>query len=140
MVNIEEEKTLKNGPIYVQNNGGLSKKNPTIYLNLYLLFSCSHKSYETSLRNISNLISVLQAKQVFTPENSVSSASFPVNVEKIILDLFSLNFEQINHLWGVMGGRYQPSVLYKARLLAIQVSDLGPVATIEEIASNSNAN
>ncbi len=140
LVNIEEEKTLKNGPIYAQKNGGISKQNPTIYLNLYLLFSSTEAPYSKDIDNISKLIYILQSKQVFTPENSLIGASFPVNVEKIILDLFTLNFEQLNHLWGILGGKYQPSVLYKARLFAVQASNLGPVATIEEIASNSNAN
>lgn len=137
IVNFEEEKTLKNGTIYQKNNGGVNKRNPTIYLNLYLLFSSNQNQYPQSINRISELIETIQAKNVFTAENTMSNASFPINVEKIILDLYSLNFEQLNHLWGILGGKYQPSVMYKARLIAIQASDLGPVATIEEIATNN---
>jgi hypothetical protein len=36
------------------------------------------------------------------------------------LDLFSLNFEQINHLWSTIGGKYFPSALYKVRLVTIE--------------------
>ena len=32
----------------------------------------------------------------------------------------NLNFEQLNHLWGVLGGAYFPSVLYKVRLVKIR--------------------
>ncbi len=138
LVNIEEEKTLKNGAIYELKNGAKGKKNPTIYINLYILFSyVDNKDYYTTLNKISGIIEAVQAKQVFTPENTLSNAPFPENVEKIILDLFTLNFEQINHLWGILGGKYQPSVMYKARLIAIQASNLGPVTTIEEIATNN---
>jgi Pvc16 N-terminal domain len=122
IVNLEEEKTLKNGPIYEQLNGGLNKKNPTIYINLYILFICNQSEYQTAINKISKLIEIIQSKNVFTAE--------------IILDLYSLNFEQLNHLWGILGGKYQPSVMYKARLVPIQASNLGPVASIEEIATN----
>lgn len=141
LVNIEEEKTLKNGAIYVQQGDALGKRNPTLYLNLYLLFSCADPSYQTALDRISKIIATLQAKYVFTESNTEDAGenAFPDGVEKIILDLFSLNFEQINHLWGIMGGKYIPSVLYKARLVAIQAARPQEVATVREIKANENA-
>jgi hypothetical protein len=39
---------------------------------------------------------------------------------KLIVELYTLNFEQQNHLWGFLGAKYMPSVMYKARLLSIQ--------------------
>lgn len=138
LVNLEEEKTLKNGPYYVQQGESLMKQNPTLYLNLYLLFSCADDDYETALTKISRVISTLQAKYVFTAETA--DAPFPEGIEKIILDLFSLNFEQINHLWGILGGKYIPSVLYKARLIAVQASTPEAAAVVREIKATENAN
>ncbi len=137
LVNIEEEKTLKNGAIYVQQGDSLNKRNPTLYLNLYLLFSCADPSYQTALEQISRIISTLQGKYVFTEETA--EIAFPDGLEKVILDLFSLNFEQINHLWGIMGGKYIPSVLYKARLVEVQASKPQKVAEVREIKANENA-
>lgn len=141
LVNIEEEKTLKNGAIYVQNGDALNKRNPTLYLNLYLLFSCADSSYQTALEQISRVVASLQAKYVFTADSTSEPGDnpFPDGLEKIILDLFSLNFEQINHLWGIMGGKYLPSVLYKARLVEIQAATPREVAPIREIKANENA-
>ncbi|HMX38778.1 MAG TPA: DUF4255 domain-containing protein [Saprospiraceae bacterium] len=141
LVNIEEEKTLKNGAIYVQNGDALSKRNPTLYLNLYLLFSCADSSYQTALEQISRVVASLQAKYVFTADTTSDPGqnAFPDGLEKIILDLFSLNFEQINHLWGIMGGKYLPSVLYKARLVEIQAAPQEKVAPVKEIKANENA-
>ena len=137
VVNIDEEKTLKNSPHYIKQGDTLQKRNPTLFLNLYMLASCAVDDYETALTNISRVISFFQQKYVFTPENAV--ASFPSgHVEKIILDLFSLNFEQVNHLWGISGGKYQPSVLYKLRLIQIQESPLKDVSAIQEIKATEN--
>lgn len=137
LVNLEEEKTLKNGPYYVQEGETLVKKNPTIYLNLYLLFSCADEDYETALTKISRIIGTFQSKFVFTPDTA--EVPFPGEIEKIILDLFSINFEQSNHMWGILGGKYIPSVLYKARLIAIQASKPEVAAVVREIKATENA-
>ncbi|MCY7327045.1 MAG: DUF4255 domain-containing protein, partial [Saprospiraceae bacterium] len=92
------------------------------------------------LKRISKVVLFFQRKNVFTPENVGANLVFPteVGVEKIILDLFTLNFEQINHLWGVLGGKYMPSVLYKLRIVAIQNAKLDETATVKEIQADAN--
>ncbi|MBC7775225.1 MAG: DUF4255 domain-containing protein [Phycisphaerae bacterium] len=141
LVNIEEEKTLKNGSHYVVDDDKLKKRNPTIFLNLYVLFACGHNLYPEALKNINKVIRFFQRKSVFTKENSPNS-NFPSDalVNKIMLDLFTLNFEQINHLWGILGGKYTPSVLYKLRIVAIQESEMKDAAEIKEIEANANLN
>ena len=140
LVNIEEEKTLKNGSHYVSNGDNLSKRNPTIYLNLYVLFSCALDDYSKALPKIQRVLLFFQKQYVFNKENSATDFPSGVGVEKIILDLFTLNFEQLNHLWGIMGGHYMPSVLYKLRIVAVQNADLTDVAEIKEIEANANLN
>ncbi|MBK9337284.1 MAG: DUF4255 domain-containing protein [Lewinellaceae bacterium] len=144
VVNIEEEKTLKNDPFYVRRNDPqegiqIDKRNPTIYINLYLLVSCSAE-YGTALDRIGTVLEYLQGKNVFTADTADPGDQYPEKVEKIILDLFSLNFEQVNHLWGVLGGKYVPSVLYKLRLLPIHYGRTQQVGRIEEIQANSHVN
>jgi hypothetical protein len=138
LVNQEEEKTLKNGAFYTQQGDTITKKNPTLHLNLYLLISCTDSSYEKAVAKVSRVIAFFQRKYVFTPAGASPGVLFPDGIEKLIVDLFSMNFEQINHLWGVLGGKYQPSVLYKVRMVAIQNSDLGEVEVIKEIKTNEN--
>ena len=140
LVNIEEEKTLKNGSAYVQNGDVLNKRNPTVFLNLYVLFSCSHTVYAQALTRISKVVLFFQRKNVFTPENVGTGLVFPAEagVEKIILDLFTLNFEQINHLWGILGGKYTPSVLYKFRIVAVQNAKPEEASVVKEIQADAN--
>lgn len=138
LVNPEEEKTLKNGAIYVQQGDAINKRNPTLHLNVYLLISCTDTAYEKALAKLSRIIAFFQRKFVFTAETASASVIFPDGIEKLIVDLFSMNFEQVNHLWGVLGGKYQPSVLYKVRMVSIQNSNLDNVEPIREIKTNEN--
>jgi hypothetical protein len=41
-------------------------------------------------------------------------------VGKIVMELYSVGPETLNQLWAAVGAKYQPSVLYKARLVTIQ--------------------
>jgi hypothetical protein len=131
IVNIEEEVLFRNAPPAQKrsDNGDLSLRNAPIYLNLYILFAANNGRYENALHYISRVIGFFQRYRVFKPDSIFSkldnnpislSANFPMRVEKMSFELCTLSFEQLNHLWGIMGGKYVPSVLYKVRLLPIQ--------------------
>ena len=58
---------------------------------------------------------------------------------KFTMELYTLTFEQINHLWGSLGGRQIPFAMYKLRLIAItERSIVREVPLIEEIEANLN--
>jgi hypothetical protein len=122
LVNIEEDRISKPVQNYVKINERIQYKNPKIYLNLYCLFSVVHNSYETALQYLSFVIQFFQQKNVIDHRNSPSSkeAKLDARIEQLIFDMMSMNFEQVNHLWGTLGGKYLPSVLYKVRLVAIE--------------------
>ncbi|MNR02277.1 hypothetical protein D3C85_1181210 [compost metagenome] len=53
------------------------------------------------------------------------------------MELYTLTFEQINHLWGSLGGRQVPFAMYKLRLVAISENAIvREVPLIEEIETN----
>lgn len=123
LVNIQEEKTLKNQPA-VQTNGEDSRyKNPPVITNLFVLFSATHKDYNNALMILSRVIAFFQGKNVFTHRNTpVPSVTPAISARefRLILDLYSLSFEEVNHLWGALGGKQMPSVLYRVRLTRIE--------------------
>jgi hypothetical protein len=50
------------------------------------------------------------------------------------MELYTLTFEQINHLWGSLGGKQMPFVMYKLRLIALTDRTIvREVPLIEEI-------
>jgi hypothetical protein len=143
LVNIEEEAALKNaGPLY-RNVKTLNYVNPPIYLNLYLLITAHYEKYEDALTRLSNVIQFFQGKNSFSLKNSPPNDMLlnPDTYEDIQLhlEMFSLSFEQLNHLWGSLGGKQWPSVLYKVRLVKItenRITAQGPL--IEEIQTKDN--
>jgi hypothetical protein len=51
--------------------------------------------------------------------------------------MYTLTFEQINHLWGSLGGRQIPFVMYKVRMVAITERSIRrEVPLIEEVDTN----
>jgi hypothetical protein len=119
LVNLSEEATLKNTPNYVKENFTTVYKNAPVYLNLFVLFSCCFKSYSHSLVALSRVVNFFQGKNTFTHTNSVTNVSGMAPF-KLILDLYSPTFEQVNYLWSTLGGKQRPFVLYKMRLLEIE--------------------
>lgn len=118
LVNIEEDRINKAIDPYVRTGDGFTKVNPEIRLNLFVLFTANFKdNYSEALKFISYVIRFFQGKQVFTKENT---PDLEADIEKLIVELFPMSFEQQNYLWGMIGGKYMPSALYKFRLLVVQ--------------------
>lgn len=146
LLNLEEEATLKNLPNYtVINKSTTEYKNPPIHLNLYLLISANCSKYVDSLRSISKTIEFFQGKRIFTSENTVyeTKEDFEaVESFKLIADLYTPTFEELNYIWGTLGGRQLPSVIYKIQLIEIdrkQLTGIGKVITeITDILKNKN--
>ena len=117
LINIEEDRISKSPENFVRSNtGSIVYKNPKIFLNLYLLFAVNLSSYTESLKRLSFIIQFFQYQNVFTP---LTSPTIPEGVDELILDLMTLSYQDLNNLWGIMGSRYLPSVMYKMRLISI---------------------
>lgn len=125
LVNAEEESALKNSNGFHRANGGrMTVENPPIYLNLYLLFSANWPDgYDTAIHRLSNIIEFFQGKNIFTVQNSPNSVDTLNTIDpdivdlRLILNMYTMTFEQINHLWGSLGGKQIPFVMYKMRLV-----------------------
>jgi hypothetical protein len=144
LVNIEEESTLKNRPALKRPFAtNAIYQNPPVYLNLYVLFTCNYSGadYPLALKRLSFIIQFLQSKNSFASSSSISGGSIDFTEEgitelKFTLELYTLTFEQINHLWGSLGGRQMPFAMYKLRLVSItENAILREVPLIEEIES-----
>lgn len=134
LVNVEEDRIRKSQENYVKSDTGVMYKNPQVFLNLYVLFSVNLGTYTEALRRLSLIIQFFQNKNVF---DTLNSPSLDPQIDKLIVDLFSMSFEQLNHLWGILGGKYLPSVLYKIRQVTVDENALqGESGFIREITVN----
>ncbi|MFZ2403797.1 MAG: DUF4255 domain-containing protein [Methylobacter sp.] len=135
MVNIKEEKTLKNLPNTVRNDVTLSTiyENPPVFLNFQILITATHANYTNALLVLSRAIRFFQFKNVFTQDN-VNPLSISTNAPsdqldklesfKLIFDLYSPSMEEVNHLWGTLGGKQYPFVLYMLRMLDLKFNSV----------------
>lgn len=120
LVNIEEERALRNGKTFVNVGSDPAYRNRPIHLNLFLLFTANYRNYGTALRRLSQVLTFFQGKQKFTLANSPGALPQPPIVEfSLTMDLLSPTLEGINHLWGFLGAKQGVSVLYRGRLVAI---------------------
>ncbi len=119
LVNLQEEATLRNTPNYRLDNSRVVYQNPPVNLNLFILFSALYNDYETALKLLSRVVEFLQWKKEFSVTTTPSKGNISQDV-RVLLDLYSLTFEQLNHLWGALGGKQVPFLLYRARLVALE--------------------
>jgi hypothetical protein len=78
---------------------------------------------------LSRAIRFFQAQNVFT-QDTVEPASITANAPgnaldqlesfKLIFDLYSPTMEEVNHLWGTLGGKQYPFVMYMLRMLDLR--------------------
>ena len=142
LVNIEEESTLKNSPALKRPFAGTAiYENPNVYLNLYVLFTCNYSGndYVLALTRLSYIIKFFQRNNTFSSATSLSAGTLnpadpDVSDLRFTMELYTLTFEQINHLWGSLGGRQIPFAMYKLRLVSIaEPAVVREVPLIEEI-------
>lgn len=139
LVNIEEESSLKNARSVrsAALTGGTTYHNAPVSLNLYLLFSANFpNNYDNAIRILSLVIEFFQGQRTFTSPASADPDRLSGRAE-LSFNLYTMTFEQLNHLWGALGGKQLPSALYRVYLVQLedeQVQDGGRL--IEDISGN----
>jgi hypothetical protein len=132
LVNVEEDKVARQQENYTRGDSTTKYKSPPLYLNLYILFSINKPEYDDCLKWLGHIMQFFQHQQVFTP---ITHPNLDPKIPKVMVDLFSLNFEQVNHLWSTLGGKYMPSVLYKVRQISVDenliISESGFIKNIQ---------
>ena len=139
LVNIEKDTV----PFQQQNFASVGSprsvvSNPPVFFNLYLMFASyfSGNNYQEGLKFISNTISYFQGQPVFDRSNSPGLAG---NIDKLILDIENLNMDDLSSLWGILSGKYLPSILYKVRVVTYDsdaVTKQTPVFTQTQLSVN----
>ncbi len=137
LVNISEEAALRNNVGITKNPGGsVSYRNPSLYINLCFLFTANYTNYNTSIRRLSQIFAFFQSEKTFRLSDSTDALSSIARDIDITLhmDLISLNYEDVNNLWGSLGGKQLPFAMYRGRLLELREQGVtGVGGRIEQI-------
>ncbi|RMA58876.1 DUF4255 domain-containing protein [Ulvibacter antarcticus] len=148
LLNIEEEISLKNNLNIKIKNGETVYKNNPVNLNIYIQFSANYTSYTKCLIAISHIIAYFQSKKIFTQTNTPLSETTSVTLDylkefRFTAELYTPTFEQLNYIWGTLGGKSLPSVMFKVSLVKIErdiINDKGKAITeISGILQDTNS-
>jgi Pvc16 N-terminal domain len=139
LINVEEENVLRAPDLYnrVSSEGTRQKVNPEIRLNLYVLFVAHFKQYEESLRHISYVIRFFQSNRVLDHQNAPALSE---DVDKLIVELVTLPFSEMNEIWSVLRVGYHPSALYKVKMVVFRDEDAIRVPEVAETVLKSTQN
>ncbi|PSJ18972.1 DUF4255 domain-containing protein [Nitrosomonas supralitoralis] len=102
------------------------------YFNLYLMMTANFTGnhYSEALKFLSSTISFFQRNYVI---NRQIAPEMDARIEKLILDIENLSIQDLSNLWGALGGKYLPSILYRVRMVAFDAEDIaGRIPLVSE--------
>lgn len=131
LINVEEENTLRQADQYAapSADGSLSKVQPEIHLNLFVLFVARFKQYDQGLNYLSLIIQHFQSHRVFNRHNAPALSE---GIEKLVLELVTLPFAEQNEIWNALRTTYHPSVMYKVKMIVFRDQDTVSMPEVEE--------
>ncbi|OFZ96302.1 MAG: hypothetical protein A3H35_17160 [Betaproteobacteria bacterium RIFCSPLOWO2_02_FULL_62_17] len=134
VVNVEENRVYHSLDTYQTRADGMNERvKPKVRVNVYLLFVGNFDKYDEALKAISNVIGFFQHRNVFVVSGNGAEES-----SRVVYELYSLTFEQQNHLWAALGAKYMPAVMYKAGIVDIRDTQVeAEVPPVEEIATEA---
>ena len=124
LVNIEKDTSAGQQPNGAGLLGGARGVGyPPVHLNLYVMIAAHFpgRNYREALKFVSGAIAFFQGNPVFTHQNS---PDLDRRIQRLVMDIENLSLQDLSHLWGVLSGKYLPSVLYKMRMVTVDSGDL----------------
>jgi len=124
LVNIEKDTVPQQLARTARPDGGRSVvSSAPLYLNLYVMIAgnFSGNNYTEGLKFISTAISFLQRQPVMDQHNT---PALDKRIDRLMLDIENLDMHNLSGLWGMLSGKYLPSVLYKIRMITFDVGDV----------------
>ncbi len=123
VVRLEEDRLSRSVEHYERVEGGAVRAvEPPVRLTAWLLLAATHDTYTEALKAVGHAVTFFQHLR------SVDFAAIDgvEDTGRLLIEMDSPTFEEMNHLWGTVGAKYLPSVLYRVRLLSL--TDARPAA------------
>ena len=122
LINLEQETLQSFNTRYKSiKAGGYSEVNQEVRFDLDVLFTANFDDYEEALKFLTATVSFFQGNSSLT---SSTSSGISEGILKIDLDIKTLTYHETHSLWSAMGAKYQPSIIYKLRLITDQSGEI----------------
>lgn len=117
---------------FPESDGRSGIRTTPLHLNLHVLLAANFAagSYSESLKYLSSGISFFQRNPIF---DHGTSPDLPNGIERLVLEIENASIQELSNLWGMLGAKHVPSILYKVRLVTMGGSELA--ALVPEIAN-----
>ncbi len=129
LVNIEQETGLRSADPYLRaaGEGGLRKLQPEIQISLRVLAVERFKVYEQGLNQLGQVIRFLQQHRALEPGNT---PGWPAHLNRLVLELVTLPQGEQNEVWSALRVGYQPSALFRVRMVVFRDAEGAAVPEI----------
>lgn len=96
---------------------------PPVCLNLMVMFAAhfTGANYPEALKLISGTVAFFQSRPLFDHHNT---PDLDPRIDRLALDIENLGFGDLGNVWGMLGGKYVPSVLYRVRMVSIDAGQV----------------
>jgi hypothetical protein len=111
VVNITEGPDLKSNPMIKAGTATQTGRNS---YQLSVLISSNFSNYAESLKFLDTAVHFFQTTAVF---NAASFSDFPAEINNLHIDLYPASNEETHHIWTSTGAKYQPSVVFRVRVI-----------------------
>lgn len=123
LVNIQQENSVS--------SSGIQGGNRPVHLNIYVLFSaCFTTKYLDSFNYLSAVLSFFQANPIL---NHTNCPDLDADISKLTFEIENLDTAAVSQLWGAMGAKHIPFVLYKIRMVALNEMTGGGTSTFTSL-------
>jgi hypothetical protein len=133
LVRIEEDTAHRRPEPYlrVAADGARTRVEPEIRLNLFVLVVARFPDdYRLALHHLSRVVGYFQRHRVFNRENS---PELHQAIPQLLLELVTPSFSEQNEIWGALRVAYQPSALYRVRMVVFMEEEGTPLTATKEL-------
>ncbi|MFZ6010896.1 MAG: DUF4255 domain-containing protein [Bacteroidota bacterium] len=119
LINLEHDTTIPYNPLYDKKGSQATQYNVPYNFNLDVLITAvfENENYDEGLKFLSQSIYFIHGKPLYTHENT---PSLDPRIEQLGFELIKLSYHEEHSLWGALGAKYMPSILFKIRMLSFQ--------------------
>ena len=91
---------------------------PPVHLDLCVMVAANFTgtAYAEALRLIGLAVAFFQSRPVL---NRFNTPALPASIDQLSLEIENLDVTRLSQIWGINGGHYLPSVLYRVRMVTI---------------------
>lgn len=118
VTNITEDPMPRRGQTAGASMIGRVAEAPPLHLDIYAMLAAAHDPniYGEGLKMLSAALMFFQTYPVMTPQNT---PDMPRELQQLSFEISNLRPEEMGQMWGNLGGRYVPSVMFKIRTVTL---------------------